>query len=90
MPKFSEAKRKERTVTTDGVSQRKAIDRVYAQIASGSEAQTLRIVISADGKTRTQTQTGKNPQGQTVNNTRRNPGGDRSFAACPGPLARGL
>jgi type IV secretion system protein VirB5 len=25
-----------RTVTTDGVSQRKAIDRVYAQIASGS------------------------------------------------------
>src|SRR5260370_16215934 len=30
-----------RTVTTDGVSQRKAIDRVYAQIASGSEAQTL-------------------------------------------------
>src|ERR1035438_5170760 len=30
-----------RTVTTDGVSQRKAIDRVYAQIASGSEAQTF-------------------------------------------------
>src|SRR3984957_686447 len=29
-----------RTVTTDGVSQRKAIDRVYAQIASGSAAQT--------------------------------------------------
>jgi type IV secretion system protein VirB5 len=30
-----------RTVTTDGVSQRKGIDRVYAQIASGSEAQTF-------------------------------------------------
>ncbi len=30
-----------RTVTTDGVSQRKAIDRVYAQIASASEAQTI-------------------------------------------------
>jgi type IV secretory pathway TrbF-like protein len=30
-----------RTDTTDGVSQRKAIDRVYAQIASGSEAQTF-------------------------------------------------
>jgi type IV secretory pathway TrbF-like protein len=27
-----------RTVTADGVSQRRAIDRVYAQIASGSEA----------------------------------------------------
>ena len=30
-----------RTVTTDGVSQRRAIDRVYAQIASGSAAQTF-------------------------------------------------
>jgi type IV secretory pathway TrbF-like protein len=30
-----------RMVTTDGVSQRKAIDRVYAQIASGSAAQTF-------------------------------------------------
>jgi type IV secretion system protein VirB5 len=30
-----------RTVTTDGVSQRKAIDRVYAEIASGSAAQTF-------------------------------------------------
>ncbi|HTW64658.1 MAG TPA: VirB8/TrbF family protein [Bryobacteraceae bacterium] len=30
-----------RTVTTDGISQRKAIDRVYAQIASGSAAQTF-------------------------------------------------
>jgi type IV secretion system protein VirB5 len=30
-----------RTITTDGVSQRRAIDRVYAQIASGSAAQTF-------------------------------------------------
>jgi type IV secretion system protein TrbF len=30
-----------RMVTADGVSQRKAIDRVYAQIASGSAAQTF-------------------------------------------------
>ena len=28
-----------RTVTTDGVAQRKAIDRVYSMIASGSPAQ---------------------------------------------------
>lgn len=30
-----------RLVTTDGISQRKAIDRVYSQIASGSAAQTF-------------------------------------------------
>src|ERR1035437_8588124 len=30
-----------RTVSSDGVAQRKVIDRVYAQIASGSEAQTF-------------------------------------------------
>jgi len=30
-----------RLVTTDGIAQRKAIDHVYAQIASGSEAQTF-------------------------------------------------
>lgn len=30
-----------RMVTTDGVAQRKAIDRVYAEISSGSEAQTF-------------------------------------------------
>ena len=30
-----------RLVTTDGITQRKAIDHVYAQIASGSEAQTF-------------------------------------------------
>lgn len=30
-----------RLVTTDGIAQRKAIDRVYAQIANGSQAQTF-------------------------------------------------
>ena len=30
-----------RTVTTDGIAQRKAIDRVYAHIANGSQAQTF-------------------------------------------------
>jgi type IV secretion system protein VirB5 len=30
-----------RTVTTDGVAQRKAIDRVYAHIASGAQAQAF-------------------------------------------------
>ena len=30
-----------RTVTSDGIAQRKAIDHVYAQIANGSEAQTF-------------------------------------------------
>ena len=30
-----------RTVSTDGVAQRKAIDRVYAEISSGSAAQTF-------------------------------------------------
>ncbi len=30
-----------RMVTTDGIAQRKAIDRVYSQIANGSQAQTL-------------------------------------------------
>ncbi len=30
-----------RTVTSDGIAQRKAIDRVYAHIASGSQAQAL-------------------------------------------------
>jgi hypothetical protein len=36
---------------------------------NGKATVTSRIVISPDGRTRTQTQTGKNPQGQTVNNT---------------------
>ncbi len=35
----------------------------------GKVTTTSRIVVSADGKTRTVTATGKNPQGQAVNNT---------------------
>ena len=35
---------------------------------NGKPAQTTKIVVSADGKTRTLTQTGKNAKGQTVNN----------------------
>ena len=34
----------------------------------GKPAQTTKIVVSADGKTRTLTQTGKNAKGQTVKN----------------------
>ncbi|MCU1334923.1 MAG: hypothetical protein JWO19_504 [Bryobacterales bacterium] len=46
-------------------------DHTYQVVAKkgGKATVTSRIVISADGKTRTQTQAGKNPQGQTVNNT---------------------
>jgi len=36
---------------------------------NGKATVTSRIAISADGKTRTQTQTGKDVKGQTVNNT---------------------
>jgi len=34
----------------------------------GKPAQTTKVVVSADGKTRTLTQTGKNAKGETVNN----------------------
>ena len=46
-------------------------DHSYQVVAkkNGKATVTSRIVISADGKIRTQTQTGKNAQGQTVNNT---------------------
>src|SRR5438067_2243112 len=48
-----------RLVTTDGVSQRKAIDRVYAEIASGSAAQTFvsDFYRSAPPASRAQTET---------------------------------
>jgi hypothetical protein len=35
---------------------------------NGKPAQTTKVVVSADGKTRTLTQTGMNAKGQTVNN----------------------
>ena len=50
---------------------RRIDDHTYEVVAkkSGKATLTSRIVISPDGKTRTVTQTGKNAQGQTVNNT---------------------
>ena len=48
-----------RLVTTDGIAQRKAIDRVYADVASGSAAQTFisDFYRSAPPATRAQTET---------------------------------
>ena len=40
----------------------------YVQSVSGKPTVTSRTVVAADGKTRTITTTGKNVQGQTVNN----------------------
>lgn len=40
----------------------------YVQSVSGKPTTTVRTVVSADGKTRTLTTTGRNAQGQTVNN----------------------
>lgn len=50
----------------------KRIDgRTYEMVSKlgGKVTLTSRVVISADGKTRTVTQTGVNPKGQKVNNT---------------------
>lgn len=48
-----------RLVTTDGIAQRRAIDHVYAQIASGSEAQTFisEFYRAAEPVKRAQTET---------------------------------
>ncbi len=40
----------------------------YVQSVGGKLTTTVRTVVSADGKTRTNTTTGKNAQGQTVHN----------------------
>jgi hypothetical protein len=40
----------------------------YVQSVAGKPTTTTRTVVSADGKTRTITTTGRNAQGQTVNN----------------------
>lgn len=40
----------------------------YVQSVSGKPTTTVRTVVSADGKTRTLTTTGRNAQGQTINN----------------------
>ena len=55
----------------DAVAWRKIDDYTYENTAKlkGQALTTTRVVISRDGKTRTNTVTGKNAQGQTVNNT---------------------
>jgi hypothetical protein len=55
----------------DAVAWKKIDDYTYENVArlKGQALTTTRIVISRDGKTRTNTVTGKNAQGQTVNNT---------------------
>jgi hypothetical protein len=40
----------------------------YVQSVGGKPTTTVRTAVSADGKTRTLTTTGKNAQGQTINN----------------------
>jgi hypothetical protein len=55
----------------DAVAWKKIDDYTYENVAKlkGQALTTTRIVVSRDGKTRTNTVTGKNAQGQTVNNT---------------------
>jgi hypothetical protein len=66
---------KDNTVTgnpdVDTNTYRRIDDHTYEVVAkkSGKSTLTSRIVISPDGKARTVTQTGQNPQGETVNNT---------------------
>ena len=54
----------------DAVAWKKIDDYTYENIAKlkGQALTTTRVVISRDGKTRTNTATGKNAQGQAVNN----------------------
>jgi hypothetical protein len=55
----------------DAVVWKKINDYTYETIAmrKGQALTTTRVVISRDGKTRTNTVTGKNAQGHTINNT---------------------
>jgi hypothetical protein len=55
----------------DAVTWRKIDDYTYENTAKlkGQALTTSRVAIARDGKTRTNTVTGKNAQGQTVNNT---------------------
>ncbi|HYN07722.1 MAG TPA: hypothetical protein VES67_10050 [Vicinamibacterales bacterium] len=55
----------------DAVTWRKIDDYTYETTnkLKGQTLTTNRIVVATDGKTRTNTVTGKNAQGQTVNNT---------------------
>jgi hypothetical protein len=55
----------------DAIAWKKIDDYTYENIAKlkGQALTTTRLVISRDGKTRTNTVTGKNAQGQTISNT---------------------
>jgi hypothetical protein len=55
----------------DAVAWKKIDDYTYELVAKlkGQALTTTRIVVARDGKTRTGTATGKNAQGQTINNT---------------------
>jgi hypothetical protein len=55
----------------DAVAWKKIDNNTYEFInkLKGRVLTTTRVVISSDGKTRTNTSTGKNAQGQTLNNT---------------------
>lgn len=55
----------------DGVMWKKIDNNTYetSTMLKGKVLVTSHIVISSDGKTRTSTQTGKNAQGQTLNNS---------------------
>ena len=56
---------------TDGATWKKVDDNNFETSATlkGKTLTTTKVVIAKDGKTRTLTVTGKNAQGQTVNNT---------------------
>ena len=55
----------------DAVSWKKIDDYTYENVAmlKGKALTTTRVVISRDGKTRTNTVTGQDAQGRTINNT---------------------
>jgi hypothetical protein len=54
----------------DAISWKKIDDHTYESTgkAKGQVLTTTRVVVSKDGKSRTNTATGKGPQGETVNN----------------------
>ena len=58
-------------LTQDAVTWKKIDDRTYELTGKlkGQQLGTQRIVIAADGKSRTNTVTGKNAEGQTIHNT---------------------
>ena len=54
----------------DAITWKKIDDYAYANVAmlKGKALTTTRVVISRDGKTRTNTVTGQDAQGRTINN----------------------